>query len=140
MPTHQQIGVLNNRHNRAQQWAKQASRLKGPNASFPFLVTLFLAPQVLQTKNRNDFSNTTARYKPQDCNSLLLAVVLSKQIIPRGFGFGFGYLVNNKLNLAALNAKFKNDEVGASAYDLRVMLNIVLLDYSQPGADLKQCL
>jgi transposase len=30
-----------------------------------------------------------------------------------------------------LDAKFKNDEVGASAYDPRVMLKIVLLAYSQ---------
>jgi transposase len=35
------------------------------------------------------------------------------------------------LDLSALDARFKNDEVGASAYDPRVMLKIVLLAYSQ---------
>ncbi len=72
-----------------------------------------------------------ARYKPQDRNSLLLPVVLSEQIVPGSFAFALDYLVDNELNLTALDAQFKNDEVGASAYDPRVMLKIVLLAYSQ---------
>ena len=72
-----------------------------------------------------------ARYKPQDHNSLLLPVVLSEQIVPGSFAFALDYLVDNELDLTALDAKFKNDEVGASAYDPRVMLKIVLLAYSQ---------
>lgn len=72
-----------------------------------------------------------ARYKPQDRNSLLLPVVLSEQIAPGSFAFALDYLVDNELDLAAMDAKFKNDEIGASAYDPRVMLKIVLLAYSQ---------
>jgi transposase len=72
-----------------------------------------------------------ARYKPQDRNSLLLPVVLSEQIVPGSFAFALDYLVDNELDLSAMDAKFKNDEVGASAYDPRVMLKIVLLAYSQ---------
>jgi transposase len=72
-----------------------------------------------------------ARYKPQDHNSLLLAVVLSEQIVPGSFAFALDYLVDHELDLSALDARFKNDEVGASAYDPRVMLKIVLLAYSQ---------
>ena len=56
------------------------------------------------------------RYKPQDCNSLLLSVVLSKQIIPGSFAFALNYLVDSELDLSALDAKFKNDDKGASAY------------------------
>ena len=41
------------------------------------------------------------------------------------------YLVDHELDLKPLDAQFKNDEVGASAYDPRVMLKIVLLAYSQ---------
>jgi len=58
-------------------------------------------------------------------------VVLSEQIVPGSFAFALDYLVDNELNLSALDAQFKNDEVGASAYDPRVMLKIVLLAYSQ---------
>ena len=72
-----------------------------------------------------------ARYKPQDRNSLLLPVVLSEQILPGSFAFALHYLVDNELDLNPLDDRFKNDEVGASAYDPRVMLKIVLLAYSQ---------
>ena len=72
-----------------------------------------------------------ARYKPQDRNSLLLPVVLSEQIVPGSFAFALDYLVDNELDLSALDARFKNDETGASAFDPRVMLKIVLLAYSQ---------
>ena len=53
-----------------------------------------------------------ARYKPQDRNSLLLPVVLSEQIVPGSFAFALDYLVDNELDLSAMDAKFKNDEVG----------------------------
>ena len=72
-----------------------------------------------------------ARYKPQDLNSLLLPVVLSEQIVPGTFAFALNYLIDHELDLKPLDARFKNDEVGASAYDPRVMLKIVLLAYSQ---------
>ena len=72
-----------------------------------------------------------ARYKPQDRNSMLVPVVLSEQIVAGSFAFALDYLVDNELDLKAMDAKFKNDEVGASAYDPRVMLKIVLLVYSQ---------
>jgi transposase len=72
-----------------------------------------------------------ARYKPQDRNSLLLPVVLSDQLVPGSFAFALDYLVDNELDLTAMDTRFKNDEVGASAYNPRVMLKIVLLAYSQ---------
>lgn len=72
-----------------------------------------------------------ARYKPQDHNNLLLPVVLSEQIIPASFAFALNYLVDNELDLRPLDAQFNKDEVGASAYDPRVMLKMVLLAYSQ---------
>ena len=56
---------------------------------------------------------------------------MSEQIVPGTFAFALDYLVDNELDLAPLDAQFKNDEVGASAYDPRVMLKIVLLAYSQ---------
>ena len=72
-----------------------------------------------------------ARYKPQERHSLLLPVVLAEQIVPGSFAFALDYLVDHELDLSAMDAKFKNDEVGASAYDPRVMLKVVLLAYSQ---------
>lgn len=73
-----------------------------------------------------------ARYKPRVRESmLLLPVVLSEQIVPGSFAFALDYLVDHELDLQALDARFKNDITGASAFDPRVMLKIVLLAYSQ---------
>jgi transposase len=71
------------------------------------------------------------RYKPVDRGPMLLPVVLEEQIQPGTFEFALDRLVDTELDLSALDAKFKNDEVGASAYDPRVMLKIVLLGYSR---------
>ena len=71
------------------------------------------------------------RYKPIQRDPLLLPVVLSEQIQPNTFEFALDYLVDNELDLSALDARFRNEETGASAYDPRVMLKIVLLAYSR---------
>lgn len=75
--------------------------------------------------------NGMPRYKPIERNALLLPVVLSEQIQPGTFEFALDHLVDHELDLSALDAKFRNDETGASAYDPRVMLKIVLLAYSR---------
>ena len=62
-----------------------------------------------------------ARYKPQETHSLLLPVVLSEQIEPGSFAFALSYLVDHELDFTGMDAQFKNDEVGASVYDPRVM-------------------
>jgi transposase len=71
------------------------------------------------------------RYKPVDRSPRFLPVVLADQIQPGTFEFALDHLVDHELDLSALDAKFCNDEVGASAYDPRVMLKIVLLAYSR---------
>ena len=72
-----------------------------------------------------------ARYKPIDRNPRLLPVVLAEQIQPGTFEFALDHLVDQELDLSALDARFNNDETGASAYDPRIMLKIVLLAYSR---------
>lgn len=65
---------------------------------------------------RNCLAHNMPRDEPQDCNSLLLTVVLSERIITGGsFAFALNYLVDSELDLSALDAKFKNDDTGASA-------------------------
>ena len=71
------------------------------------------------------------RYKPVHRDPLLLPVVLSEQVQPGTFEFALDHLVDHELDLTALDARFRNDETGASAYDPRVMLKIVLLAYSR---------
>jgi transposase len=71
------------------------------------------------------------RYKPVERNGLFIAVVLDEQIQPGTFEFALSHLVDDQLDLSALDAKFRNDATGASAYDPRAMLKIVLLAYSR---------
>ena len=71
------------------------------------------------------------RYKPVDRSPRFLPVVLSEQIQPGTFEFALDHLVDNELDFSELDARFNNDETGASAYDPRVMLKIVLLAYSR---------
>jgi transposase len=71
------------------------------------------------------------RYKPVERNGLFIAVVLEEQLQPGTFEFALAHLVDEELDLTALDAKFRNDATGASAYDPRVMLKIVLLAYSR---------
>jgi hypothetical protein len=54
-------------------------------------------------------------------------VILDEQIVPCTFEFSLGHLVSSEYDLSALNTKFKNDATGASAYDIRVILEIALL-------------
>ena len=71
------------------------------------------------------------RYKVVDRNPKFIPVVLSEQIQPGTFEFTLDHLVDHELDLSPLDAKFKNDVTGATAYDPRVMLKIVLLGYSR---------
>ena len=72
-----------------------------------------------------------ARYKPVERNGLFLSVVLEEQILPGTFEFALHHIVDNELDLSALDQQFDNDATGASAYDPRVMLKVVLLAYSR---------
>jgi transposase len=72
-----------------------------------------------------------ARYKPVDRGGMFIPVILSEQIQPGTFEFALDRLVDHELDLSALDARFRNDATGATAYDPRVMLKIVLLAYSR---------
>lgn len=72
-----------------------------------------------------------ARYKPVERSGMFIPVILSEQILPGTFEFALDHLVDHELELSALDARFRNDTTGATAYDPRVMLKIVLLAYSR---------
>ena len=72
-----------------------------------------------------------ARYKPVERGGMFIPVVLSEQIHPGTFEFALDHLIDHELDLSALDARFHNDDTGASAYDPRVMLKIVMLGYSR---------
>ena len=57
------------------------------------------------------------RYKPQERYSRLQPVVLSEQMAPGSIAFAQDDLVDHELDLTAMHARLKSDEVGASACD-----------------------
>ena len=72
-----------------------------------------------------------ARYKPVDRSPRFLPIVLEDQIQPGTFEHALDLLVDSALDLSRLDARFRNDETGATAYNPRVLLKIVLLGYSR---------
>jgi transposase len=71
------------------------------------------------------------RYKPNDQGLQLLAVDLSVQLRAGSFEYALNYLIDHEIDLSEVEARYKNDEQGAVAYDPRVLLKIVLLAYSR---------
>jgi transposase len=73
-----------------------------------------------------------ARYKPVDPHlSKLLPVGFSEQILPGTFEYALNWLVDHEIDLRAFDARYRNDETGASAYHPGVLLKVVLLGYAR---------
>lgn len=73
-----------------------------------------------------------ARYKPVDRHlTKLLPVRFSEQILPGTFEYAVNWLVDHKIDLSVFDARYCNDEAGASAYDPGVLLKIVLMGYAR---------
>jgi transposase len=72
------------------------------------------------------------RYKPVDyAQGQFIPIQFERQILPGSFEYALSYVVDSKIDFTALDALRRNDESGASAYDPRVMLKIVLYAYSR---------
>jgi transposase len=72
-----------------------------------------------------------ARYKVIDRSPRFLPVVLDVQLMAGSFEYALDYLIDNELDLSALDERYNNDSTGAPAYDPAVLLKIVLLAYSR---------
>lgn len=84
-----------------------------------------------------------ARYKRYSYDQAkLLPVSFSRQILPGSFEYTLSYLVDHVLDLAVFDARYRNDETGAPAYDPAILLKIVLYAYSRgitSSRDIEQC-
>jgi len=72
-----------------------------------------------------------ARYKHIDTGPRFLAVDLKRQLLPGSFEHALDHLLDHEIDLSALDARFKNDETGASAYPPAMLLKVVLFAYAQ---------
>jgi len=73
-----------------------------------------------------------ARYKPYSyAQGKFIPVHFAKQILPGTFEYSLNHLIDHELDLSLFDARFGNDETGATAYDPRILLKIVLYAYSR---------
>lgn len=62
---------------------------------------------------------------------LFLPVFLSPQLQPGTFEYAVDYLLDHKINLSAIEARYQNSETGAPAYDPRILLKVIIVAYSR---------
>jgi transposase len=72
-----------------------------------------------------------ARYKHIDVSPRFLAVDLKRQLLPGTFEHALDHLLDHEIDLSALDARFNNDETGASAYPPAMLLKVILFAYAQ---------
>lgn len=73
-----------------------------------------------------------ARYKPYSyAQGKFIPVHFEKQIISQTFEYSLNHLVDHKLDLSIFDERYKNEETGATAYDPKILLKIILFAYSR---------
>jgi transposase len=72
-----------------------------------------------------------ARYKHIDTSPRLLAVDLAQQLLPGTFEHALNHLLDHEIDLSSFDARYGNDETGATAYPPAMLLKVVLFAYSQ---------
>jgi transposase len=71
------------------------------------------------------------RFKLVDYSPRFLPIDLSRQLVPGTFEFALHHLLEHQIDLSHIESRYCNDEVGASAYEPRILLKIVLLAYAR---------
>jgi len=72
-----------------------------------------------------------ARYKHIDTSPRFLPVDLARQLLPGTFEHALNHLLDHVIDVSHFDARFRNDETGASAYPPAMLLKVVLFAYSQ---------
>jgi transposase len=72
-----------------------------------------------------------ARYKHVDTSPRLLPVDLARQLLPGTLEHALNHLLDHEIDLSCFDARFCNDETGATAYPPAMLLKVVLFAYSQ---------
>lgn len=73
-----------------------------------------------------------ARYKPYNYSQTkMLPVSYDRQVLPGTFEHTLSHLIDHEIDLSVFEARYRNDETGAPAYDPAILLKIVLFAYSK---------
>ncbi len=71
------------------------------------------------------------RYKQIDAHPRFLPIDLARQLLPGTFEHALNHLLDHEMDLSSFDARFCNDDTGASAYPPALLLKVVLFGYSQ---------
>ena len=73
-----------------------------------------------------------AKYKPYNYDQMvMIPITLKEQLEPGTIEYAIHELVEKKIDLSVFENRFKNDDTGASAFDPKILLQIVLFAYSR---------
>lgn len=72
-----------------------------------------------------------ARYKDVESGMKLLAVDLTRQLLPGTFEHALSHLMDHELDLTHFDAYYNNDLRGSTAYAPAMLLKVILFAYSQ---------
>ena len=72
-----------------------------------------------------------ARYKYLDTHPRLLALDLSRQLLPGTCEHALNHLLDHTIDLSHFDARFQNDATGGPAHPPALLLKVVLFAYSQ---------
>src|SRR6266540_1971130 len=73
-----------------------------------------------------------ARYKDYDYSQMkMLPVSFAAQILAGTFEHTLNRLVDEEFDLSVFEARYRNDETGAPAYDPAILLKVILFAYSR---------
>lgn len=71
------------------------------------------------------------RFKVVDYSPRFLPIDLSRQLLPCTFEFALHHLLEHEIDLSHIESRYCNEEAGASAYEPKILLKIVLLAYAR---------
>ena len=72
-----------------------------------------------------------AKYNPYNCNqSMLLPITLSQHLYEGSLQEAINVIVEEKLDLSAFDAHYKNDDTGRPTIHPKVLVKVILLAYS----------
>jgi transposase len=73
-----------------------------------------------------------ARFKPYNYGQMkLVPVSFERQILPGTFESTLSRLIDEEIDLSVFEARYRNDEVGAPAYDPAILLKVILYAYAR---------
>ena len=73
-----------------------------------------------------------AKYKTCDYSQrVMIPISLDDQLVPGTLEFAIHTLVETRMDTSIFDVHYRNDEVGRSAYDPKVLLKIILFGYSR---------